>query len=315
MIFIQCDGWRTPAVAVRALVLDMGPGYNPHAKLTSGERREEPHMRRVFLMVVVAGLALAACNGDHDSSNKNATSSSQFGPFDWSRDPNTIVVRLDSQALRADPVFVLNSIPPCTVWGDGRIVWTTTDGNGSEDVLEARADEATVRTFLEDIINRGFYTWEDELAPPSTVNAVVESVTVALYNEVRTIRRFTYWPQSGYAKILDSCRQLSDKPVQVLPQVGWISAYSVARDTQAPSWLWPPDAPFTLDELAEKGESRWLEGPLATEVWRSAREIRGDIQVVEQNENAFQVAIVVPGYSRDAAAPPSAEGDTAKSGS
>jgi hypothetical protein len=272
-------------------------------------------MRRVLLTVMVAGLVLAACNSGKDSSNTSNTSGGQFGPFDWSRDPNAIVVRLDSQALRADPAFVLNSIPPCTVWGDGRVVWSTTDGNGSEEILEARADDAAIRTFLEDVINRGFYTWEDELAPPSTSNAVVESLTVALYNEVRTIRRFSYWPQDGFAKILGNCRQLSDTPVQVLPQAGWISAYSVPRDNQAPNWMWPPDAPFTLDELAENGESRWLEGPLATEVWRSAREIRGDIQVVEQNGNAFQVAVVVPGYSRDAAAPPATEGDSAPSGS
>ena len=272
-------------------------------------------MRRVWLTVVVAGLVLAGCNSGKSSSNQNATSGGQFGPFDWSRDPNTILVRLDSQALRADPAFLLNSIPPCTVWGDGRVVWSTTDGNGSEDILEARADDAAIRSFLEDIISRGFYTWEDELAPPSTTNAVVESLTVALYNEVRTIRRFTYWPQNGYAKILENCRQLSDKPVRVLPQAGWISAYPVPRDTQAPNWLWPPDAPFTLEELAEKGESRWLEGPLATEVWRSARQIRGDIQVVERSGNAFQVAIVVPGYSRDAAAPPATEGNQPEPGS
>ena len=112
-----------------------------------------------------------------------------------------------------------------------------------------------------------------------------------------------------------NCQQLSDKPVQVLPQAGWISAYPVPRDTQAPSWLWPPDAPFTLDELAKQGESRWLEGSLATEVWRSARQIRGDIQVIEQNGNAFQVAVVVPGYSRDATAPPATDENPTPSGS
>jgi len=272
-------------------------------------------MRRIVRTVLVASLVLVACGGDKDSSSQNSGSGGQFGPFDWSRDSNSIVVRLDSQALRADPSFVLNSIPPCTVWGDGRVVWSTTDGNGSEEILEARTDDATLRTFLEDIINRGFYTWEDELAPPSTINAVVESITVALYNEVHTIRRFTYWPQDGFARILVNCQQLSDKPVQVLPQAGWISAYPVPRDTQAPSWLWPPDAPFTLDELAKQGESRWLEGSLATEVWRSARQIRGDIQVIEQNGNAFQVAVVVPGYSRDATAPPATDENPTPSGS
>ena len=71
-----------------------------------------------------------------------------------------------------------------------------------------------------------------------------------------------------------------------------------------PNWSWPLNAPFTLEELAGNGEARWLEGDLATLVWRSAREDRGDIQVVERGGGAYHVAIAVPGYSRDAAPAP-----------
>ncbi len=270
-------------------------------------------MRRVLLCSLLIMLALAACS-DKKSDDKEANSGGQLGLFDWNRDPNTIVVRLDSQPNRESPSYLLNSIPPCTVWGDGHVVWSTTDATGAEEILEARIeDDATLRGFLEDIINRGFYDWEDELIPPSTLDPIIESVTVALYDEVHTVQRFSNWPQNGYAQILDNCRSLSDKPVRVLPTAGWVSAYSVPRDASGPSWLWPPTAPFTLKELAENGESKWLEGSLATEAWLSARETRGSAQVLEQTGEAYLIAIVVPGYSRDSA--PAPTGDSASGGS
>jgi hypothetical protein len=214
-------------------------------------------------------------------------------------------VRLDSRANQESPAFALNSIPPCTLWGDGRVVWTTLGSDSLQQVLEGRVDEAAMRAFIEDIINRGFYNWEDEVVPPNTPNPVVQSISVSLYREVRTIRRFSDWPLNGYERILESCQTLSDQPVKVLPDAGWISAYEIPRDPMAPNWFWPPDAPFTLAELADQGTSKWLQGELAKNVWLSAREDRGDIQVLERGGRAYQVAIVVPGYSRDAAAPPS----------
>ncbi|MBN1202102.1 MAG: hypothetical protein JXJ20_09625 [Anaerolineae bacterium] len=264
-------------------------------------------MRRSFLLImfVILSLALAACGDDDTPSNGNTSSESQFGLFDWDRDPDTIIVRLDAQPNQENPAFQLNSIPPCTLWGDGRVVWTTRNETGAEEVLEARIDEVTMRTFLEDIINRGFYGWEDELIPPSSVDPMVETITVSLYDEVRTIRRYGVWPQSGFTNILEQCQNLSEAPVRVLPDAGWVSVYEVPRDTLVPSWIWPMNAPFSLRELAENGEARWIEGPLATEIWLNAREGRDNTQVVERDGSAYQIAIVVPTISRDAALPPS----------
>ncbi len=262
-------------------------------------------MRRSFLLVVlvVIALALAAC-GNSDTSSDENDEAGRLGLFEWDHDPDAIVVRLDSRPNQESPAFLLNSIPPCTVWGDGRVVWTTSSAPGMEEVLEARIDDAALRAFVEDIISRGFYDWEDELMPPTADNPIVETITVALYDEVQTVRRFTLWPQKAFTRILEQCQTLSSQPVRVMPTAGWISAYEVPPDPMAPSWDWPPNAPFTLSELAENGEARWLEGDLATYTWQSARQERGDIQVWERGGRAFQVAITVPGYSRDAAPPP-----------
>lgn len=267
-------------------------------------------MRRALLALGLIVLALAGCNGDSDKSSDQNTENTQLGLFDWRRDPDTLVVRLDSRPDQESPAFLINSIPPCTVWGDGRVVWLTRDSSGAEEVLEARIDEAAVRAFIEDIISRGFYDWEDELMPPTTTDPVIETITLSLYDNVHTVRRFATWPQSSFTRVLEKCQALSNQPVRVQPSAGWVSAYTIPVDTMAPNWFWPANAPFTLLELAQNGEARWLEGNLAAEVWRSARQGRGDIQVVERGGGAYQVAIAVPGYSRDAAPPPSESGSS-----
>lgn len=253
------------------------------------------------LMMLLA-LGMAACDGTSSSKNDADT---QLGLFDWERDPEALVLRLDSRLNQDTVAHDLNIIPPCTVWGDGRVVWTTLLQDGSEQVLEGRVEEEKIRTFLEDMISRGFYTWEDELAPPGAYNPEVQSITVTLYGEVRTVRRYSSWPQNGYAQILENCQYLSEVPVQVEPDAGWISAYPVPRDDTASNWLWM-NAPFSLNDLVQNKESKWLEGPLATEVWRSVHAGQ-NIQVLERSPEGykvFQVAIVVPGYSRDATPPP-----------
>jgi hypothetical protein len=269
-------------------------------------------MRRALwlVLVVILGLALAACAGDggDDNNDDNAESDGQLGLFDWERSSDVIVVRLDSQASTENPAYMLNRIPSCTLWGDGHLVWVTRTDSGARAVLEARIDDATIRAFVENIISRGFYDWTDELVPPSVSNPVVESITVSLYDETHTVRRHSSWPRDGYRAILRECQNLAEQPVQVEPEAGWVSAYPVERDPQSPGWLWPDDAPFSLKELADSGEARWLTGDLATYIWNSAREPRDDIQVIEniseEEQLAFQVAIVVPGVSRHASPPP-----------
>lgn len=261
----------------------------------------------VAALLVLSAVVAACGNSDTDGSGDNsAGEAGPLGLFDWDRDPSTIVVRLDSRPDQESPAFLLNQIPPCTLWGDGRLVWTTFRDTGEEDVLEARISDDAVRRFIEDIVARGFYDWEDELLPPTTTNPVIESITVALYGDVKTVRRFSLWPQNAYPRILETCQQLAEQPVRVLPDAGWVSAYPIPRDPQAPSWLWPPDAPFTLQELADSGEARWIEGNLAQNVWLSAREDRGNVQVLERGGGAYSIAITVPGISRDSLAAPEA---------
>lgn len=255
-------------------------------------------MRRFRLMIALAlaAGALAACR---ETLPPAAPTPDGAALSLWDPDPGALVVRLDSHGEHLSPAVRLNTLPPCTVWGDGRVVWTSPNPATGEDLLEARVDEAALRGFVDSILARGFATWEDDAVSPAEENPVVETITLVIYGDTRIVRRAAGWPDSSYDRILDACRHLSDAPVLVMPSAGWVSVYPITTDSALPSWTWPPGAPFTLRELAASGQARWLEGDLATAIWRSAREAGGAPQVLERGGQGYALAIVAPGYSRD----------------
>lgn len=257
-------------------------------------------MRRLrpLLALLLVAATLAACR-ENTPAPPAQDGDIPLESFGWDTAPDALIVRLDTYDDEAGPAQTLNTLPPCTVWGDGRVVWTTPRAPKGEDLLEARIDEQTLRGFVESIIGRGFFTWEDEPLVSLDQTPFIESITLVLYGEVRTVRRASSWPQDSFNRILDECRRLSPLPVLVLPSAGWVSAYPITLNDARPSWQWPPSAPFTLRELAESRQARWLEGELATTIWQSARETGGAMQVVERDGGSYALAIVVPGYSRD----------------
>ncbi len=266
-------------------------------------------MRRyLFLLAaVMLGIVLAGC-GSASRPDGGNSSNPELDRMDWERDPATIIVRLDVRDDTSDPARNLNAIPPCTLWGDGRVVWVTRGDSGDEQVLEARAtNDDTIRRFLEDIINRGFYTWEDELIPVSPDAGLSQSLTVYLYDDLRTVRRSSNWPGNSFESVLEKCQQLSATPVLVLPWGGWVSAYPIERDDRLPHWYWPEELDFTPAQLVANSESRWLRGDPVAAIWNVLRSTANNVQVIGPDEQAYAMALAVPGISRDAAAPPPGE--------
>lgn len=264
-------------------------------------------MRRYLFLIAVAAFSAILAGCGSVSRPDDTASDPGLDRLDWEHDAATIIVRLDIRENGNTSASNLNAIPPCTVWGDGRVVWVTRGVSGEEEVLETRATDDAIRTFLEDIINRGFYTWEDELVSSDPNAGVTQSLTVYLYDDVRTVQRATNWPENGFDLILEKCQQLSPTPVLVLPWGGWVSAYPVARDDRLPHWYWPETLDFTPAQMVANGEARWLRGDAVAEIWSMLRETVNRPQVIGPDEQAYQLALVVPGISRDAAAPPPGE--------
>lgn len=251
-------------------------------------------VKRALLLVL---LLVTACSGDNkntDNSDENSLRS-----FDWDRSPTSILFQIDEVATANTEAMIKNTIPQCTIWGDGRLVWTNYVEAANE-VLESRLSDEQIRSFVEFVIGNGFYSWEDSIVPPADFEPVRQTMTLNLYGEQRTVERYGDWDENRYVLILERCRTLADARALVVAQGGWIRAYAVERDDSAIQTPWQRNAPIGLAELAEQGTPTWVEGYWAATIWELTRSIQS-VQFIEYG-NAYLISIEVPGISR--AAPP-----------
>lgn len=254
-------------------------------------------MKRYAALVVLIGiiLLLAACgNDDGETSNGQ-----QLGPLDWDHDSNTIILRLDERLNEGNPARLANEIPPCTVWGDGRIVWVNPLDTQRE-ILEARLTDDQVRQVIETVVFSGFYDWESNFAIPDVTNPLVKSITLNLYAQQRTVSRYADWPANGYQRILQACTQISSQPAIFLPTGAWISAYEVPKEDSVGVWQWLPSAAgFHLSEVANGQPPRWITGDLVKLVWTNTILPRYLTRVSDEGRY-YEIAVQVPGVTRDA---------------
>ena len=103
---------------------------------------EQVHMRRFTLLVllIAAMIALTACGGGEESPDPandggGDTTTDTQSVVQWPRDPQHIIFRAEIiGGDGSDALYDLNTVPPCTIYGDGRIVWTVPNQSGFEDV-------------------------------------------------------------------------------------------------------------------------------------------------------------------------------------
>jgi hypothetical protein len=225
-----------------------------------------------------------------------------------------VLVRAD-RLIEDEPAYERqNRVPPCTLFGDGRVVWTNATPPNGEEVLEAYVGEGAIRAFLEFIVrDQQFYTIPDYAAqelPPAS-DAALTSVTLTVNQEVHTVRSYRDWPNNAYIAILDRCRALSDSPALLVPTGAWVSAVESPRNSDVAEVYWPPAAPFRMGDLAASGEGRWVDDAALTQLWTYQRRTLGQVSWLE-NGKAYKVSIQAPDISRDAPrAPSDADGDSA----
>ncbi len=263
--------------------------------------------RRPSAVMIVLGALLvsviSACN--NAPSTTQATQPVGGGAVPglvWNKDPKAIIVRLDRTLSGEAQPAALNRLPLCTVYGDGHVVWLNSVPPASEEVLEARIDDGTMKSFLDDFLIRGqkFYSLPDyaaaQLPPDSSVS--IESITVSLSNEVRTIRTYGTWPNGEFGTILDKCSHLTTQPVTYLPLGAWLSVQPTSGATNDPRIVWQTNAPIKLADVAASGQPIWISGPVLNLLWTTQRRTLGALQWMDNNKS-YRVILQVPGISRE----------------
>lgn len=242
-------------------------------------------------------LILAACGGDSQQAADGSNSIIR-----WDRSPQTIVFRADvtskddAQSFRAR-----NEVPPCTIYGDNRIVWINDLGDFQTQVLwdkltdQQIIDFITYLTVVERIYNHDAGA---DLQPPSAVAPIVETLSVFVNERQHITDSFSDWEFGYFQRILDVCKTTSSAPVLFEPQGAYVAAQEVPYDSNAPTLIWDGNAAgLRLSELAASGERRWITGQNLNILWNTMRTSSPLLLFLEDN-TPYQVALEVPGVTR-----------------
>jgi hypothetical protein len=258
-----------------------------------------------LLALLSITLLLASCQvfdgGDDDSSDSSNVL--------WDSDPSAIIFRAEVAGGEFDDAFYRhNDVPLCTIYGDGKIVWTTETGSGVEVLFDYLTTEH-IAIFVKYMVEqRGFYTfsagadYEMGAIPP-----VTERISLNIYNDQgvtfpHVADSFGGMDYVVFEEIVSDCQHLSSTPIIFEPNAGWISAEATNYDSNAPFLVW--DKGITdLAELSVTGERRWIEGRAARVLWRFIRTNSSDLQF-GQDDGLFYIALEVPSVTRFSPPPP-----------
>lgn len=267
----------------------------------------------VIRALMLAGLilVLAACGGG-DNSMSQESPQGDAALVQWIHDPYHVVFRVETVGGdNAQAFFRLNEVPLCTIYGDGRVVWTEeSSGRSTPRVLfDYLTDDKIIEFALFLTVEGRFLTYTEEYPHqiPSSSVPVYEKMTLAINDFTHITDAFSNWPTGYFDSIITYCRTIGVTPRRFEPEGAWLSAQPVTYNPNLPSIIWDAAAAgFSFREVASTQEKRWIEGNLVTILWRALYDNSYDVQF-DESGTVFQIALQVPGVTKDAPPAPAEE--------
>jgi hypothetical protein len=269
-------------------------------------------MPRILALIALL-LTLSACQTNAAGGDANNLVVDD-NAIQWDRSPSTVVFRAEVTGGSSEGSFATrNQVPPCTVYGDNRVVWLNQIGSYETQVLFDQVPDQTIRDFVTalTISERFFdYTAQADLQPATTISPVIETLTLFVSGQERQSDSFSGWDGDYYARILAKCQTISTTPVLFEPTAAWISAEAIPADqTDSSAINIPWDAAangLSFAEVAESGERRWITDRNVAVIWNLIRNSNYNLRFTE-SETQYYVALEVPNVTRNAPPAPAAQ--------
>lgn len=261
-------------------------------------------MNRLYLLFLTL-FTLAACTGN---STPTQTIASDPSGITWDRNPSTLVFRADIVGGTTDPLITRSEIPPCTIYGDNRVVWTNRLSQYNLQVLEDRASDEAIRNFVQFMaLNQSYYSYAERRDNQPLTGAgspVVETLLLAVSGDPHLTDAFSGWSLDYYQRVIDNCKALGLAPVLVEPAAGWLSAQVVPYDPSVPQIFWDATANgLRLADVAQAADRRWIADRNVRVIWAILRESPSNI-IFNEDGNTYRLALEVPNITRESPAAP-----------
>jgi hypothetical protein len=255
-------------------------------------------MRRLTWILIALMLASCQVLG---GGGEPATNNDDGAVIQWDRNPSTVVFRAGVTGGAASEEFIARGeIPICTIYGDGRVVWTADGSYG--DVLFDRLDDETIRRFIEYlVIQQQIYTYgaEADIQPFTDTEPVVEQLTLYVNGVTHITDAYGGWDFNYFLEIVDYCRSMRRTPTIFEPTGAWLTVIEVDYRGNLPFVGWDAQASgLDLAALAASGESRWITGRNVRALWAYLKRTSPDLQF-GQGEGTYQIVLQIPNVTRD----------------
>lgn len=250
-----------------------------------------------YPLLLILGALLAACAPAPTPQPLAATPDAATpASIEWDTRPDAVVFRMDTRGTSGNRANDLNTLPYCTIYGDGHVIWLN-PGINPEEYLEARIPEATLRDFLNGLIDTGFYTWEPQQIgqpEPQHEGPLHVRILLTLFDEPHWLDSTSNWPPDTFPRLLEICRQFSNSPVLYVPTGAWLSALPTTESSNR-RYAWDTyAADFDDLQLADipPESPRWITGEAAATAWSVVR--RGRVLLTDQGQT-YRLVVQVPG--------------------
>lgn len=254
---------------------------------------------RIALLMALLTAVLTACGGNSVPENPLITDPNSV--IQWQRDALAVVFRADVVGGTRSQTELNNHIPECTIYGDGRIVWTVS--TNEVQVLFDYLPDSLVQEFVSWLtIDQRIFTYEEGylLQLPQSVTPVYEQLVLEVNGRKHITDGFSGWEDGDYYRtIVNRCQSLAPTPRRFVPTGAWVSAVPADGSRQLPNVYWDGNsAGFGFFELANNGNRMWLEGNLVRVLWTYIIEDITDVQFVD-SMGTYYVSLQVPGVTQD----------------
>ncbi|MFQ3647076.1 MAG: hypothetical protein SNJ54_16340 [Anaerolineae bacterium] len=256
-------------------------------------------------LTVAIAVAVTGCGGDAPPTGDVSDAPASVS---WNRDPLAVVFRAHVTGGNPPAYVRDNTIPECTLYGDGRVVFLRSNPRtGDYEILFDRVDDRTIEAFVYDLIVQfRLYTYDSGLArqAPTAEQPVYEQIILNVNDTNHVTDFFADWPGSYFSDVVERCRKLAAAPRLFRPVGVWVAAYQVPLDLMRPYQIWDPSAGgFSLEGLALEGGKRWVEGGLAEYFWNQVIVSPIPSWFIE-GSLSFALSVQAPGITLDAPAAP-----------
>ncbi len=218
----------------------------------------------------------------------------------WDTDPNAVILRGTFCCGFTTMLVPMNYIPDFQIWGDGRIVWTEMPGDKGRQVLEGQLSASELADVLQQMVDEGFFGWEDYYANYNVSDFADQCITINLQGASKSVCEYYEGAPDAFHKLYEMLAQgAGAQGADYLPEKSYLTAYPTQVD-QMPTELvlmtW--DAALTGFSLADAVDSgQWLSGDLLAQTWEIVNANPWGGKYVVEDGKYYEISVQLPGLS------------------